>query len=364
MQQRATITHVAQRAGVSIASASRALNGMTASAATIDKVRAAASELGYIPDATARALKMGRTLQLAFAVDDIGNPVYVEMMKAIQAVVAAGGYRLMISTTGDASETVDLLRSLSKGYADGMILSPLRVTDALVEEIRSAPVPVVIIGRMPEGSGIDTVMTDSAAGIALAVEHLLEEGRNRIGFVNGPPDTTPGAARKRGFDAAVAAHRAATHDAVSAATHDAVSAATHDAVSAGDLTVNAADFTVSAGHDAARTLLDRHCAEQPLDAIVAANDLLAIGVLHAAHDLGVAVPEELAVVGMDDTELAQVFQPTLTSVNLGSSERGTRAAELLLARLRDPGREATTVVVPPELKVRRSTQPLTRKGAR
>ena len=348
MQQRATITHVAQRAGVSIASASRALNGMTASAATIDKVRAAASELGYIPDATARALKMGRTLQLAFAVDDIGNPVYVEMMKAIQAVVAAGGYRLMISTTGDASETVDLLRSLSKGYADGMILSPLRVTDALVEEIRSAPVPVVIIGRMPEGSGIDTVMTDSAAGIALAVEHLLEEGRNRIGFVNGPPDTTPGAARKRGFDAAVTAHRAATHD----------------AVSAGDLTVSAADFTVSAGHDAARTLLDRHCAEQPLDAIVAANDLLAIGVLHAAHDLGVAVPEELAVVGMDDTELAQVFQPTLTSVNLGSSERGTRAAELLLARLRDPGREATTVVVPPELKVRRSTQPLTRKGAR
>ena len=76
------------------------------------------------------------------------------------------------------------------------------------------------------------------------------------------------------------------------------------------------------------------------------------------------MPEELAVVGMDDTELAQVFQPTLTSVNLGSSERGTRAAELLLARLRDPGREATTVVVPPELKVRRSTQPLTRKGAR
>ncbi|WNB85870.1 LacI family DNA-binding transcriptional regulator [Cellulomonas sp. ATA003] len=341
MKQRATITDVARRAGVSVASASRALNGLSASAATVERVRTAAGDLGYIPDATARALKMGRTLQLSFAVDDIGNPVYVEMMKAVQSVVTVPGYRLMISSTGDADDTIDLLRSLSKGYADGMILSPLRVTDRLVEEVRAAPVPVVVIGRLPEGSGVDTVMTDSARGVGIAVDHLVETGRRRIGFVNGPLDTTPGRARQHGFEAT--AERLGDRHGPAVA---------------------AADFTVAAGYDAARTLLAGHGAPggtgpgpHALDAVVAANDLLAIGVMHAAHDAGVRVPDDLAVVGMDDTELARVFQPSLTSVSLGSGERGTRAAELLLARLADPQREATTVVVPPALHVRHSTRP-------
>lgn len=335
--QRATITQVAQRAGVSVASASRALNGLTASAATVEKVRAAASALGYIPDATARALKMGRTLQLAYAVDDIGNPVYVEMMKAIQSVVAGPGYRLMISSAGGVDENTELIRSLSKGYADGLILSPLRVTDALVAEIRSSHVPVVVIGRLPEGSGVDTVMTDSSLGVALAVQHLAEGGRRNLGFLNGPLGTTPGDARQRGFDTALVANPTLRQDAITAE-----------------------DFTVAEGYKAACALLERNALD-PLDAIVAANDLLAIGALHAAHDFGIDVPGDLAVTGMDDTDLARVFQPTLTSVNLGSSERGTRAAELLLARVENPGRRATTVVIPPTLSVRRSSETSSRK---
>ena len=112
---RVTITQVAAHAGVSVASASRALNGQIASAETIAKVRLAATTLGYVADATAQSLKRGRTKQLAYAVADIGNPVYVEMMSAIERVVSASGYRLILSSTGTSSSSVDVVRDLGRG---------------------------------------------------------------------------------------------------------------------------------------------------------------------------------------------------------------------------------------------------------
>ena len=336
---RPTLIHVAERAGVSLASASRALNGMTASPETVAKVRAAALSLGYIPDATARSLKLGHSLQLAFAVDDVGNPVYVEMMRAIESVVSGSGYRLLVSSTGTGpGETVDLVRSLARGYADGLVISPLRVTDELVAELQRSAVPVVVVGSLPESVALDTVQTDSARGVGLAVTHLVETGRRRIGFLNGPLDTTPGAARQRGFVAA------------------------HTAQGLGvDLTMAlqvATDFTAAAGRRGTVELLLRHQDAQgriTLDALIAANDLLAFGAIHAAIELGLRVPQDLAVVGIDDTELADLFNPGLTSVSLGSAERGRRAAELLLARLADPARPAQRIVVQPALVARAST---------
>ncbi|MFI2752135.1 LacI family DNA-binding transcriptional regulator [Cellulomonas sp. P22] len=336
---RPTLIQVAELAGVSVASASRALNGMVASAETVAKVRAAALSLGYVPDATARSLKLGHSLQLAFAVDDVGNPVYVEMMRAIESVVSGSGYRLLVSSTGAApAETVDLVRSLARGYADGLIISPLRVTDELVAELQRVAVPVVVVGSLPQSVQLDTVQTDSARGVALAVDHLVDSGRRQIGFLNGPLDTTPGTSRQRGFVEAYAAHRLTP--------------------TVSSVQEVAADFTVAAGRRAALDLLSRHRGAngvRTLDALVAANDLLAVGAVHAALELGLRVPEDLAVVGMDDTELAGFFNPGLTSVSLGSAERGRHAAELLLDRLAEPTRVARRLVVQPTLVVRGST---------
>ena len=327
---RVTIVDVAKRAGVSIASASRALNGLVASAETVEKVRAAAEELGYVADATARSLKLGRTRQLAYAVADIGNPVYVEMMKAVERVVAQSDYRLVISTTGDAEATIDLVRSLGRGFVDGMIISPLRVTDELVAAIEAAPVPVVVLGRLPDGATVDTVRADSARGMELVVDHVVGEGRTSLAFINGPADTTPGRLRAEGFRRAVAAHSGVRSD-----------------------ELPAADFTIAAGYDAAMELLRRDA--HGVDAIVAANDLIGIGALHAADDLGLDIPHDIVVTGIDDTELAQVSRPGLTSVDLGAAERGRVAAELLVARLAEPGRAAHSVTVAPALRVRESS---------
>jgi LacI family transcriptional regulator len=307
---------------------------MGASAAMVDKVRAAAEELGYRPDPTGRSLRTRKTFQIAFAVADIGNPVYVEMMSAIQEVVSNRGYRLLVATTGNTTEsTTALVRDLAAGSVDGLVISPLRVSDGVIAALRGAGKPVVVIGRGLADDDLDCVSTDSVGGITQAVEHVVALGRRRIGFLNGPLDTTPGDARQRGFDAAVGRPDLGAE--------------------AVDIAL-AEDFTVAAGVVAARALLARHAAS-PLDAIVAANDLLAIGVIKAAREAGLSVPGDLAVTGMDDIELGRVFYPSLTSVSLGAGERGRVAAELLLGQLEEPGRERRWVVVEPHLVAREST---------
>ncbi|MGW7537729.1 LacI family DNA-binding transcriptional regulator [Amycolatopsis sp. NPDC054798] len=337
---RATLIQVAERAGVSLASTSRALHGTGASKAMVERVRAAAAELGYSADAIGRSLRLKKTSQIAFAVADIGNPVYVEIMRGIHEVLAPHGYRVVVMSTGDtAASTAELMRSLHGGFVDGMIVIPLRTDDELIEQIGQAPVPVVVIGRAMSDRGISSVSTDSAAGIGAAVQHVVSLGRRRIGFLNGPLDTTPGSSRQRGFDEAVSAKDFAAERT--------------------DVEV-AADFTVAAGIEAARKLLDR---PQRPDAIVAANDLLAIGAIRAARELGLGIPRDVAVTGMDDTELGQVFLPRLTSVSLGSAERGRAAARLMLGLADDADAPARQISVGTELFVRESTMDQTGENA-
>ncbi|MFC0624036.1 LacI family DNA-binding transcriptional regulator [Kribbella deserti] len=320
---------MARAAGVSVASVSRVLNGQPATPEMADKVRRAAEELSYVPDSRARSLKVGRTFQLTLAVADVGNPVYVTMMRAVESVVAAAGYRLVVTTTGpDVVDEVALVRGMARGYADGLVISPLRVDDDLIKSIRECEVPVVVAGSVPASAGVDTVRANSPKGMTLAVGHLKQAGRKRIAFVNGPADTVPGEARARGFAEAMKKF---------------------GLTPAG--TVEAADFTFAAGRAAGPKLL-KHTWP---DAIVCANDLLAVALMHVLAERGLKVPDDVAVIGMDDSELAEQSFPPLTSVNLGSAERGRRAAELLLARIEDATRAPRRIVVQPTLSVRRST---------
>ncbi|GAA4635446.1 LacI family DNA-binding transcriptional regulator [Actinoallomurus vinaceus] len=332
MAQGPTITTIAARAGVSIASVSRVLNGLPTREDTVRKVMAAADELGYVPNAVARSLKSNRTHQVAFAMADIGNPTYVAMVREVQPVLKTAGYRLVLhSTGGDVDDEVDVLRRLGERYADGLIISPLRgITGKHLDLLTAAPAPTVVIGSIPEGTPVDNVRTDSRAGVRLALEHLYGLGRRSIGFLNGPLDTVPGAAR----DAAYA-------DALDGL------GLPYDP----DL-VEVGDFYRAEGAEAARRLLER---SRP-DAILCANDLIALGALDVLRAERLRVPEDVALVGMDDTELATAAWPTLTSVGLGSAERGRRAAELLLDRLDNGVAEPRIVTVEPTLAVRASTE--------
>ncbi|GLZ80199.1 ribose operon repressor RbsR [Actinorhabdospora filicis] len=330
-----TVRTVAALAGVSIASASRVLNGLGASAETERKVREAAASVGYVPNAVARSLQARRTDMLALAVEDIGNPVYVAMMRAIEEVAARAGYRLQVHATGaDPAGEVELIDGLARRYVDGLVISPIRVTAAHLTALARVPTPVVVVGSLPDDAPtgarpVDNVRADSHTGVALAVAHLVAGGRRRIAFVNGPLDTVPGAARHAGYLAALAANGLIADPAL----------------------IETGDFHHAAGREATRRLLDR---ERP-DAILCANDLIAVGALHALLAAGKRVPEDVALVGMDDTDLAEMSFPQLSSVSLGSAERGRIAAELLLRRLAEPTRPAQRVTVAPELKIRASS---------
>jgi LacI family transcriptional regulator len=294
-------------------------------------VREAADALGYVPDATARSLKAGRTEQIALAVADVGNPVYVTMMHEVSRVVAKAGFRLVLSSTGnDPQEQIELLTSLNRGFADGLLLSPLRVTEPLVDALRVSRLPIVVIGSLPAGIELDSVRADSVAGTGLAVEHLAAQGRTRIGFINGPVDTVPGTARLAGYLQAIERLGLTTN---------------------ADLQVAASDFTYKGGRKAAIRLLE----QASPDAIVCANDLLAVGALKELTARGLRVPDDVAIVGMDDTDAAELANPAITSVDLGSAKRARRAAKLLIRRLADPEAPVEQLVIEPTLSVRESS---------
>ena len=338
MPRRVTVTEVAVRAGVSVASVSRVLNGIPARPLTEERVRRAADELGYIPDAAAKSLKLGRTLQIAIAVDDIANPVYAMMMHGVEAGLVRSGSRLLVCSTGRRpADLLDLVEGMSRGYADGLIISPLRRTPELIDALAQAPVPVVVIGDIGDDERLDRVRTDSGLGVGLAYDHLVDSGRSAIAFVNGPSDTTPGRSRLAGYE-----HAAGRHDRPT-------------------LVVEADDFTVQAG-EAVWTQLAALGSDRQVDAVIAANDLVAMGLARAALDGGRTIPDSLAVVGVDDIDMAAVFRPSLTSVSLGAHERGRLAAELFLRRSENPKAPPEVRFVAPRLVVRESTLPNLTKG--
>ena len=326
-----TLTTVARLANVSLASASRALNGIKTNPETLRAVQEAAQAIGYVPNASARSLRSRRTGQVAFAMPDVANPVYAGMVSAIQQVCRAHGRRLMLhSTEARLEDELGIIDDLQQRYADGLILASLQFTDAHLAAVKRAGVPIALIGRPPAGVSIDTVRANSRLGAIEAVKHLYETGRRRIAFVNGPTPTVSGSARRAGYLAGLRACRLERDEA---------------------LCEGASDFTIDAGRVAGAALLARTTP----DAVFCANDLLAFGVLAEIRVRGLSVPGDVAVVGMDNTALAEVAWPPLTSVDLGSAERARIAAQLLLQRIEHPKRKARTVGVEPTLVVRESS---------
>jgi LacI family transcriptional regulator, galactose operon repressor len=327
-----TITTVARLADVSVASASRVLNGIRTNPDTYARVTRAAQAVGYVPNAAARSLRSRRTGQIAFAMPDVGNPVYTAMVASIQEVARAGGCRLMLHSTGaDVDDELAMVRDLKHRFVDGLILASIHLTETHAEELARAAVPVVVIGRPTKGTPVDTVRAHSRRGAAEAVRHLHDVGRRRIAFVNGPEHTAPGSSRRLGYLDGLRSCGLPRDD--------------------GPMVV-ADDFMIQPGREAAERLLER---TRP-DAILCANDLLAAGALAALHARGLRVPGEVALVGMDNTALCEVTWPTLSSVDLGSAERARLAAELLLERIEGADVEPRVVGVEPTLVVRASSR--------
>ncbi len=322
---RPTIRSVAARAGVSKSLVSLVLQGSPrVSEERRRAVLRAVEDLGYRPDPAARSLAERRTRTVGLVVDDLRNPWFVDLLDGLRPVLAAADLRPVLA---DSHREPDAARTLALLRVDGLVVVGTPSDPAAVDEV-AASVPTVLAGtREVVTAPADLVADDGEAGVAAAVDHLLALGHRHLGHVAGS-----GAVGRLRRDAFTARVRAA--------------GARADVVEA--------DMTEEAGYRAGRELLAR--AERPT-AVLAANDLSAVGVLAAADAAGLSVPGDVSVAGYDDTSLARLRAVSLTSVDNAARTVGALAGELLLARTADPARPSSTRLVPPRLVVRRSTAP-------
>jgi LacI family transcriptional regulator len=327
---------VAKVAGVHPATASRALNEHTASMlspATVVRVREAAESLGYRVNRVARGLKTRRSHTIGMLIPDITNPFFPPMVRGAEDGLAEAGYTLVLADT-DNDEEKDRHHQavLLERQVDGMLLGTVRRRDPFVAELLRAGVPVVLVNRTTDQGGVAAVIPDDHAGMALAVDHLYDLGHRSIGHIAGPRETSTGSRRAAGFVAAMQAH----------------------GLEPGP-TVEASSYTIAAGREAGAALLD-----SPLrpTAVVAANDLIALGVLDAAEAIGLACPGDLSLVGFNDMPFMDRMSPPLTTVRIDEYEIGQRASRMLLSLIEDPQAKPETVMIGPELAVRGSTAPI------
>lgn len=306
----ATISTVAAHAGVSVASVSRYMNGdPKVSAGMRARIESAVRATSYTPNAAARSLRGRATRQISLVVEDIGNPAYVEAMRSLEGVANEHGLRLLVeSSYGELEKELQVVRDLAQRYVDGVVLFSTGFAPRLIKELRKPAVPVVVVGSVPQEIVLDSVGADARDGARRAAEHLLDQGCERIAMISGPQGTLPAKSRLEGFRTGLAGHPAPVDPPV----------------------VHAAAFTRAAGYDAANALLDSGVTP---DGILCANDQLAVGALNACLDRGLRIPQDVALVGMDNSRDATICRPQLSSVDLRFADRGRLAGQMLLDRI-------------------------------
>jgi LacI family transcriptional regulator len=327
-----TLADVAEYAGVSASTASRALSGRgELSPQTRAAVIEAADLLNFEPSHLARSLRTRRTHTVGFVVPDVASPFYAAALQGAQGALEQSGYRVLLMDSSQADDgEVAALRTLVAHRIDGLLLSTVGIDDERFDTlVTRRGIPCVFFDSSLNGAGEGSVLLDNALGIDLLVEHLAEHGHRRIGLLVGSVRETSGWERR---DAFVRAMRRRSLD------------VPPELIAGGR-------WTREAGRAATRTILA--AAGRPT-ALVASSVELALGAVLACRELGVAIPGDLALGTFDDAYFAELLDPPLTAVAYDPSEVGRRAAELLVGAIGNGEEPHRDVTVPVDLVVRRS----------
>ncbi|MEV6283854.1 LacI family DNA-binding transcriptional regulator [Kribbella sp. NPDC051770] len=329
--KRVHIGDVAVRAGVSPTTVSHALSGRRpVSEATRERILQAVDELGYHPNLVAKSLRIQRTKSVGFLVVDISNPYYPTVVQAVHDGLADQGYVSLIGITyGEPAAEEMLLRDMVARNVDGIIIQPMSLTPAEIRRI-VGPLPLVLISDHEGELYADRVQTNDCEGIAAAVRHLSDRGIREAGFISGPEGRSPGTLRLASFRAAAQAL----------------------GVTVAEEWIDHVPFTRAGGLEAGRRLLA--LPNRPR-AIICANDIIAVGLIDAAREAGLSLPDDLAVIGFDDIDTANLITPHLTTVVNPARDVGAACARALLRRIERGPDEAYTVDALPTHLVRRDS---------
>lgn len=326
---------VADRAGVSVKTVSNVVNDFPyVRDSTRARVQRVLDELGYRPNLGARHLRSGRTGVIALAVPELDAPYFAELAShVVRAAIDVGWTVLIDETGGDRDRERSVVAGIRGHLIDGVLLSPIALHESDLEQPAST-VPLVLLGERFGSGSADHVAIDNEAAAQELTEHLIARGRTRIAVIGsqGPPYGHTGRLRLTGYRAALAG-----------------AGLPYDP----SLVVPVGQWRREPGAEAARSLLDRP--DRP-DAIFCLNDLMALGALYALADAGVAVPDDIAVVGFDDIEDGRYHRPELTTVAPDKAEIARQSVARLAQRLQPgPQAPAEEVTVAHRLMVRRSS---------
>lgn len=298
-----TIADVARRAGVSTATVSRVLSGVgRARPQTEQRVQEAARELGFRPSDVARSLKRRSTLTIGLIVSDIENPYFPQLVKAVESAAIEAGYAILLCSAGDDAERESsYLQLLVDRRVDGLIVAASTLGLRQSAWLAVAPLPVVLVNTAVPDLGIPSIVSDNAGGGRAAAEHLIGLGHRRFAYLLPPPRNLDAPGRLDGVRAALA------------------EAALSGAGRGDALAVAGGGPTVSGGEAAMRELLGR---EPRPTAVIAYNDLMAIGAMGAIRRAGLRVPDDVSLVGFDDVAFAAYVEPALTTLRQETVEMG------------------------------------------
>jgi LacI family transcriptional regulator len=329
-----TIKEVASAAGVHVSTVSRALNAATRhliSEEIVQKVEAAARELGYARNALASSLRTRRSMTVGVLVPDITNPLFPPMLRGIEDALGPDYTTVVVNTDNDPQREAMNARRLLARSVDGLILATARRRDPLMAELLAAGVPLILVNRTVDEGGVSAVLSDDAQGMRLMVEHLAGLGHRCIAHIAGPQDLSTGVQRYRAFREAARAARIDLKD---------------------HLVLFARSYSMAEGKRLALQLL---AAEPRPTALATANDMLAIGAYEAAAALGLVIPGDVSVTGFNDMPFVDRLTPPLTTVRIQHYEMGAQAGRLLLKQLEEPASPRMTISLGVTLEVRGST---------
>jgi LacI family transcriptional regulator len=337
VRQSVTLRDVARAARVHPGTVSRALNAETrglVNEETAERVIRAAEELGYRPNPMARGLKTNRSFTVGVLVPDLTNPLFPPIVRGIEDRLGAAGYTSLIANTdNDPDRERHDFEAMRARQVDGFITATARLDRDFVTETERVEQPIVLVNRRLEDGSLPSVSADDREGARLAVEHVAALGHRRVAHLGGPQALSTGRQRHIGFREAMAGA----------------------GLEVDERALRFADaFTEAEGARVCGELLD---AAPETTAIVAANDLLALGCYDVLAQRGLHCPQDVSVVGFNDMPFADRFDPPLTTVHIPHRDIGAAAAELLLERLADGAHQPRQILLPPSFAARRSTAP-------
>ena len=325
------IQEVAKRANVSVATVSRTLNNdPRVNPATAQRVWRAAQELKYVPNFQARSLVSGKSRLIGLIVSDITNPFFPELVKGFEDVAVEHGYDMIVASTGYNEERMaGCVRRMIERKVDGVAIMTSEMEQALTEQLELREMPIVYLDVGKPGRLVTNIRVDYQAGIQRAVRHLLDLGHQQIAFISGPDHLKSAQVRRSAF----------------------LQCLGEGGIVEDMRYIEQGDHKVEGGLEAMSRLLQ--LTPRPT-AVLASNDLTAIGALRGIHRGTLRVPEDISLIGFDDISLVQFTEPPLTTVRLSRADIARRSFDALLGSIEGRG-NGDEIVVGTDLVVREST---------